>query len=370
MSRLDIWLDRFAKVSCIGSFISQIVFGILGLRVVSQAPLPAPSAPPDRRPLYYFLGWLISIAYSLTMGYFIFGRKGEIDSKETGDTGLVNERDQLRNELERLKVQKPDTSFRTAFFLVCANGYPLQRTQWGIALNLQIISSTLTKLVYAKATLARREGYHGQTHQIELESSEPHIITPMQTFVRMLEIKLDQEEAKRFMAPNVEIMGQLKLEENNAHRVVPFQLVTHRECPDDPNVPQLRMKLQEAETRIAALRKPVSLRGRVIRLFDLLGPFEQEYKEKFHIERQPGESESDFDERNIANGIRSYTQMTADFRIQFEDEVRSINDQVQLKSGTVPLLLNAIDQAAKACKPQTIKEMREYLWECARTMEN
>jgi hypothetical protein len=113
MSRFDIWLDRFAKVSCIGSLISQIVFGILGVRVVSQTPSPIPAAPTDHRPLYYFLGWIISILYSATMAYFIFRRKGEIDSTEShteNDNDDFEQRDQLRSELEQLKAQKPDTS--------------------------------------------------------------------------------------------------------------------------------------------------------------------------------------------------------------------------------------------------------------------
>jgi hypothetical protein len=102
---------------------------------------------------------------------------------------------------------------------ICSNGYPLQRTQSGLALNLQILSSIPTKLVYARATLTRRDGYQGHTRQIELESSEPHIIPAMQMFNRMLERKdLDIEESKRWLSPNVEIQGILKLEENNGIR--------------------------------------------------------------------------------------------------------------------------------------------------------
>ena len=63
-------------------------------------------------------------------------------------------------------------------------------------------------------------------------------------FPRMLERKdLDIEELRRWLAPNVEIQGVLKLEENNTHRVLPFQLLTHRECPEDQLVPELRAKL-------------------------------------------------------------------------------------------------------------------------------
>ena len=202
--------------------------------------------------------WLAHvILYVLSIAGFVWIAKRMTGSQPFKDESAINDAedapgadDTVYKELEQLQA------FRPPFFLVCANGYPLQRTQSGIALNLQIVSSAATKLVYAKAMLTRREGYNGQTHHIELESSEPHIIPAMQTFLRMLEVKLDPEEAKRFMAPNVEIMGQLKLEENNTHQVVPFQLLTHRECPDDPNLPQLRAKLHEAETRLATLNKP------------------------------------------------------------------------------------------------------------------
>jgi hypothetical protein len=163
------------------------------------------------------------------------------------------ERDQLSRQLEQLKARESGTPSQRVFF-VCANGYPLQRTQSGIALNLQILSSVPTKLAYAKATLTLHD--QKQTRQIELESSEPHIIPAMQMLPRMLEIKLGPEEAKRFMGPNVEITGQLKLEENNTHRVSQFQLLTHRECPEDTQLPELRTKLHEAETRLASLSKP------------------------------------------------------------------------------------------------------------------
>ena len=138
-----------------------------------------------------------------------------------------------------LNSSDPNNPVTDRMLHVCSNGYPLLRTQSGIALNLQILSSIATKLVYAKATLTRREGFQGQTRQIELESNEPHIIPAMQMFNRMLERKdLALEETKRWLSPNVEIQGILKLEENDRHQIVQFQLLTHRECPKDPPAPQ------------------------------------------------------------------------------------------------------------------------------------
>jgi hypothetical protein len=148
-----------------------------------------------------------------------------------------------------------DASSQRVLF-VSSNGYPLLRTQSGIALHLQILSSVSTKLVYAKATLARREGFHGEIRKIDLESWDPDIISAMQMFSRMLEVKLDSQEAKLFMGPNVDIQGLIKLEENNTHKISNFQFVTYRECPDDPQVPQLRAKLHETETKLATLSKP------------------------------------------------------------------------------------------------------------------
>jgi hypothetical protein len=140
--------------------------------------------------------------------------------------------------LIRLLPQKKQSGERQLF--VCSNGYPLMRIQSGIALSLHIFSSVATKLVYAHATLTRREGFQGQTHQIELESPEQHIIPAMQMFIRMLEVKLDPEEAKRFMAPNVEIMGQLKLI-GNAQK-------THKSHSCEPNCKR-RKRRQPSRTK-------------------------------------------------------------------------------------------------------------------------
>jgi hypothetical protein len=200
-----------AEWACIVSPILVLIFGILpflGVQPSQTSTTSTPNGSPHNT--WYFIASLVTAIFCSVL-FFIARRSGETQRE--------------------LPVEENRQQERKLF--VCANGYPLTRTQFGLALNLQILSSTPTKLVYAHAMLTRREGYNGQTHQIELESSEPHIIPAMQMFFRMLEVKLDPQEAKRFMAPNVEIMGQLKLEEHDAHDVVQFQFVTHRECPED-----------------------------------------------------------------------------------------------------------------------------------------
>jgi hypothetical protein len=185
----------------------------------------------------------------------------------------------------------------------------------------------------------------------------------------MLEVKLDPEEAKRFMAPNVEIMGQLKLEENNTHQVFPFQLLTHRECPEDPQVPQLRAKLQEAQTKAAQPDQGTSLRDTAIGLYDRLATFEHTYEKKSHIQQERGESGEDFVIRQLEKALQQNTQMAADYRLQFESDMRSLNDQIQVRSGACHPLTADIEQAVRTCNAKTIKGMREHLWECARTMD-
>jgi hypothetical protein len=111
-----------------------------------------------------------------------------------------------------------------------------------------------------------------------------------------------------------------------------------------------------------------TLKQKIISLHDRLGTFEQEYDNKFHLERAPSESNEEFVTRVGGNAIVRYTQMSADFRIQLENDMRNVNNQIELRSG-VRSLANVIDQAARACNTKTIKDMREQLWECAREME-
>ncbi len=137
---------------------------------------------------------------------------------------------------------------------VCANGYPLQALQSGIALHVQVLSTVDAKIVYAKANLSSADGHRGRPSQIDLESSEPHIIPAGQMFhLALIKKEMEQEDVTRFLAPNVAIQGIIKLEENNTHREQPFQLMTHRE---DPQLDALRTELQNAQEAVIALSKP------------------------------------------------------------------------------------------------------------------
>jgi hypothetical protein len=111
-----------------------------------------------------------------------------------------------------------------------------------------------------------------------------------------------------------------------------------------------------------------TLKQKITSLHDRLAPFEQEYETKSHIQREREESEFDFVTRQNEKAMLLSFQMAANFRIQFKRDLRSVSDQIQARSGDWSLTA-AIDQATQACNSEKIKEMRERLWDCARTME-
>jgi hypothetical protein len=184
--------------------------------------------------------------------------------------------------------------------------------------------------------------------------------------------EMQQELVSYFLGPNTAIQGIIKTEDGNQHEQFPFQLSTHRECPEDMQLPYVRNQLQEAQAMIAQLqasnKRTASLRDTAINLYDLLATFEQQYEPKSHIQQERGESESDFVARQCENAMRQSLLMAADFRIRLEKEMRSLSDQIQLSSEGTQSLANTIDQATRTCNGKTIKDMREYLWECARTL--
>ena len=112
-----------------------------------------------------------------------------------------------------------------------------------------------------------------------------------------------------------------------------------------------------------------SLRDRAIRLYDRLDIFMQEYEMKSHMQQERGESGEDFVTRRLEKALQQNAQMGADFRIQFESDMRSLDDQIQVRSGASYPLTGDINQAVRTCNAKMIKEMREHLWEGARTMD-
>jgi hypothetical protein len=143
-------------------------------------------------------------------------------------------------------------------FFICSNGYPLRGLQSAIQLDLQILSTVQTKIVYAKVTLSRSEGYQGKASWIDIENYEPHILMPMQMFnLPMTKQDMQQEDVSRFLGPNTSIRGFIKVEKGDDYEEIQIPpLATHRECPEDPNVPQLRARLHEAQTTLAESCKP------------------------------------------------------------------------------------------------------------------
>jgi hypothetical protein len=111
-----------------------------------------------------------------------------------------------------------------------------------------------------------------------------------------------------------------------------------------------------------------TLKQRTMQLHDRLRVFAQEYEKRADIQQERDESNDDFVVRRLKDAMQESVQMSADFRIQFQNDMRTLNDQIELRSG-LPFLAATIAQAARACNPKSIEGMREQLWECARTME-
>lgn len=173
----------------------------------------------------------------------------------------VPERDTDTQEKRKGDANYPSRSAQVERkLLVCSNGYPLQGLQSGIALHVQVQSSIGTKIVYAKAILSRVQTYHGKSADVELESSEPHILSAWEMFHLVLDKKeMQQEQVNYFLGPDTSIQGFIKTEEGNKHEEFPFQLITHRQVglqDEDLQLRALQAKLQEADTRIATLSKP------------------------------------------------------------------------------------------------------------------
>lgn len=71
MSKFDLWLDRLAKMSCIGSLIAQFVFGTLALRGAARQPPP----PSDSRLYIFFAAWVLTTLTSVLLFVFAFRKK-------------------------------------------------------------------------------------------------------------------------------------------------------------------------------------------------------------------------------------------------------------------------------------------------------
>jgi len=100
-------------------------------------------------------------------------------------------------------------------------------------------------------------GYHGRMEPLDLESYEPHLLPAGEFFPLILTKKgMQQDLVSHFLGPNTAINGIVKIEEDGKHSQFPFDLWTHQECPEDPNLPQLRGQLREAQAKIAELSKP------------------------------------------------------------------------------------------------------------------
>jgi hypothetical protein len=182
---------------------------------------------------------------------------------------------------------------------------------------------------------------------------------------------LDVRRAASTKHPTVDFNALLATERTETERLLTADRTERDRLIDCVNYKVDNWLQRTNETLNSLIPKPTiapPLKQRIMQLHDRLGVFEQEYEKKSDIQQESSESSSDFITRKLQNAIQESVQMSADFRIQFENDMRTLNDQIELRSGQ-PFLAAIIDQAARACHPKSIKEMREQLWECARTME-
>lgn len=213
--------EAVSQYSCMTAAAAAIIFGLLPYLGVK------PAEHPKEVGLFPLLSLLAAIICGLL---FYLGKR--LERRESLDA-------------------PPPPTVEQRFF-ICSNGYPLQGLQSAIALHVQILSTVQTKIVFAKATLSRSEG---NPSWIDIESYEPHILAPMQMFNLPLTKKdMQQEDVSRFLGPNTLIRGFIKVEKDGGYEEIQIpELATHRECPE---VPQLRAKLNEAESKITALSNP------------------------------------------------------------------------------------------------------------------
>jgi hypothetical protein len=217
-----------------------------------------------------------------------------------------------------------------------------------LTVRLNIFTCTNIELRHIRATLST--GLAGL--EIALDpSAEPHRLLPWLEFEQVFEKTLTAEQMKKVgdWTDTVVINGKAKFED---HIEKEFSV---------------RSALLRPALGLSQPSEPRTLRDRAIALYDRLAAFEQEYERKSDIQQESGESSSAFLTRQLQTAIQQSVQMSADFRSQFENDMRTLNDRIELRSGR-PFVAAIIDQAARACHPNNIKEMREQLWECARTM--
>lgn len=218
-----------------------------------------------------------------------------------------------------------------------------------LTVRLNIFTCTNIELRHIRAALST--GLAGL--EIALDpSAEPHRLLPWLEFEQKFEKTLTAEQMKRVSdwTDTVVINGKAKFEDH-VEKEFSVRSALWR--------PALMLSESRTERR--------TLRDIAIALYDRLATFEQKYRTKSDLQKESGEPADVFLTRQFANAIQLSTQMSAEFRIQFESDMRGLNDQMQARSGDCSLT-PAIDQAARACNEKTIEEMREHLWECARTM--
>ncbi len=211
-----------------------------------------------------------------------------------------------------------------------------------------------------------------------MHSIAPYLYTCLAcaTLLWIITFVLDYREIRRAAlaeSPAVDFDGLLVIERVERDRIIAAERAERDRLIDCVNhkVDTWIQRINETLNSLTPKSTPEpTLKQKAIQLYDRLGAFEQEYEKKHGMQQDRDESGEDFVVRQLKEGIHQSIQMAADFRIQFEKEMRSLDDHIQVNSEGSQSLTIDIDQAARTCTVKKIKEMRERLWECARTMTN
>ncbi len=145
-----------------------------------------------------------------------------------------------------------------------------------------------------------------------------------------------------------EILGKMTTEEMMDSRGKPF--------PDNFSISVETPKVNRT-----------SLRAQTIELVDRLGTFIRENPELKPV-REAAESGEDFVTRALMYAAEFRGQQAAKFRLQLEQEVRRVSDEIEANYGGSNLS-PTIQKATRSCDPATIQEIRDELWTLAGKME-
>jgi hypothetical protein len=197
----DIWLDRAAKMSCIGSLIAQSVFGFIALRGVSQVP----SAEPPPHINWYFAAWVGTTLVSAVLVYFAFKGKREPPEPQPPSnppTDAPTPRlDAAKRELDKLLADRR--------IYIGPSGTSLRLINEELRVSLQIFPCVTVRLLHVKVQVGS-----SQNIKATLTDAEPHELEAGKKFEKTLERSLNDAELAEMRRDLVLVQGTAKFDGN------------------------------------------------------------------------------------------------------------------------------------------------------------